>query len=306
MRKAITIALLLLAIPAALLAIGQARMTGKVVDPEGKPIKGSTITLVATEAKTFKETFPVKDNGEFSLAVVDGTIHYEFTVSAPGYPDYKEVIKMKLVPEKNERTFTLAKGTVVTSGIGVGTAAADPATKAYNEGAELYNAGKVDEALAKFQEAVKAKPELSAGYMAMAKLYMARNEYQKAIDNAEKALSIVMEDDQMFSILAVAYEKVGNKAKAAEYKEKAPKSASQLYNDAVTHLNAGRDTEAEPLLKKSIELDPAFGDAYYQLGMVYVRLGKNADAKATLQKYMEVDPKGKDVPLAKEVMKYLN
>lgn len=305
MRKSILLGLILmLVLPVTAFAVGQARMAGKVVDPQGNPIKGSTVTLVATERISFKETYKVKDDGTFALAVVDGTIRYEFTVSAPGMADYKEVIKMKLVPEKNDRTFMLgapqATTTIVT------TAVVDPATNAYNEGAKLANENNLDGAIAKMEEAVKLKPELSAAYMALGKLHLRKAEYAKSIAAAEKAIALIGDDDDMFAVLAEAYAKSGDKAKAAEYKAKAPQNAPDLFNQAVVHLNAGRDAEAVPLLVKATELDATFSDGWFQLGMAYVRLSKNPEAKAALQKYLDLAPTGNDAPMAKEVIKYLN
>lgn len=305
MRKSILLGLIfVLVLPITAFAVGQARMTGKVVDPSGKPINDATITVVATEARTFKETHKVKEDGSFAIAVVDGTIRYEFTVSAPGFADYKEVIKMKLVPEKNERTFMLgapqSTTTIVT------TTVVDPATDAYNEGARLANENNLDAAIAKMEEATRLKPELSAAYMALGKIYLRKDEYAKAIAAAEKAIELVGDDDDMYSVLADAYAKSGNKQKAAEYKAKAPQNAPDLFNQAVVHLNAGRDAEAVPLLVKATELDTNFSDAWFQLGMANVRLSKNPEAKAALQKYLELAPNGNDAPMAKEVIKYLN
>ena len=305
MRKSILLGLIfMLALPITAFAVGQARMTGKVVDPKGNPLKDATLTVVAAERIPFKETYKVKENGTFALAVVDGTVRYEFTVSAPGFAEYKEVIKIKLVPDKNDRTFMLgapqATTTIVT------TTVVDPATDAYNAGSKLANENNVDAAIAKMEEAIKLKPERSAAYMALGKLYLRKNDYAKSIAAAEKVLELVGDDDDMFSVLAEAYAKSGDKAKAAEYKAKAPQNAPDLFNQAVVHLNAGRDTDAVPLLKKATEIDPTFSDAWFQLGMAYVRMSNNPEAKAALQKYLELAPTGNDAPMAKEVIKYLN
>ncbi|MGK2858661.1 MAG: tetratricopeptide repeat protein [Thermoanaerobaculia bacterium] len=305
MRKSILLGLVfMLVLPISAFAIGQARMTGKVVDPKGNPIKDSMITVAAVERISYKESFKVKENGTFALAVVDGTIRYEFTVSAPGFSDYKEVIKMALVPEKNERTFMLGAPQSTTTM--VTTTVVDPATDAYNEGARLANDNNLDGAIAKMEEAVKLKPELSAAYMALGKLYLRKNDYPKSIAAAEKVLALVGDDDDMHIVLAEAYAKTGDKAKAAEHKAKAPQNAPDLFNQAVVHLNAGRDAEAVPLLVKATELDATFSDAWFQLGMANVRLSKNPEAKEALQKYLELAPTGNDAPMAKEVIKYLN
>jgi tetratricopeptide (TPR) repeat protein len=307
MRKSIILAVLvLLAVPVSVFALGQARMTGKVVDTQGNPIPNATITLIHTETKTFKETFKVKKDGTFALAVVDGTIPYEFTVSAEGFPDYKETIKMKLVPEKNEREFVLGK-----QGASGGAQAVfeergtDPASLAFNAGAALFNQSDVDGAIAKFTEAVTLNPELAAGWVALTKAYHSEENWQKAIESGERALEIIIEDDEIHSILSDSYAKLGNTAKSEEYKNKLPDNAGLLYNEAVEHLNAGDDATAEPLLKRAVKADGSFAPAHFQLGMVYVRMGKNVEAKTHLQKYLELEPEGADAPMAKEIIKYL-
>jgi Tfp pilus assembly protein PilF len=78
-----------------------------------------------------------------------------------------------------------------------------------------------------------------------------------------------------------------------------------LFNEAARLINAGKDAEAEPLLKQAITIDDKMAMAYYELGMVYVRGGKSADAKTNLTKYLELDPKGRDADTAKEMLKYL-
>ena len=72
---------------------------------------------------------------------------------------------------------------------------------AYNEGAALANEGKLPEAIAKIEEAVAAKPDLTAGYEALAKLYLRTKNYDKAIDRANKALEIDTDNQDMFSVL---------------------------------------------------------------------------------------------------------
>ncbi len=109
----------------------------------------------------------------------------------------------------------------------------------------------------------------------------------------------------MNAVLFESYNATGDKAKAAEFKAKLPADSHSLFNDAAKLINAGKDADAEPLLKQAIAADEKFGQAYYELGMVYVRTGKNDQAKATLQKYLEIEPTGKDAATAKEMMKYL-
>ena len=303
MRKALTLCLVVLAFAATnAFAVGEARMTGKVLDAATKkPIPNATVTLEATENKTFKETYKANASGEYAIFVLDGTIKYKYTVAAEGYVPYQEVIKMT-IGQTTKRDFSLAK-----PGDAGGTPAAkgDPAIDAYNAGAALANTGDYAGASAKFNEAVKAKPDLTAAWIALAKVSVKTKDWPKAIESANKVLEIDDSDTDMYAVLSQAYTATGDKAKAAEAQAKLPKNAGALFNEAARVINGGNDAEGEKLLKQAIAADDKMAIAYYELGMIYVRAGKSAEAKANLEKYLELDPKGKDAPTAKEMLSYL-
>lgn len=306
MRKSVVLAALVcLAFAAQIFAVGEARLTGTVTDSEGKPLDGVTVTVTsATAARTFKQTFKTNAKGEYAVFVIDGTIPYNFEWSKEGYGAYKDEIKLKLVPEKNKRDIKLTKGGG-TGEVRTVQATSDPAVVAYNEGVAFVKEGKDAEAIAKFEEAVAANPDLTAGYIALAKVYAKSKNWQKSVDNGLKALAIDPDQPDLNAVMAEAYDKLGDKAKAAEYRQKAPANPSALFNEAARLINAGKDAEAEPLLQKAVDADGSFALGFYELGMVQARLGKNAAAKASLSKYIELEPNGKDVATAKEMMKYL-
>jgi tetratricopeptide (TPR) repeat protein len=304
MRKHFTLALVALAFAVNAMAIGEARITGKVIDTTTKkPIPNAVINVVATEGKTFKQEYKVKADGTYAVFLLDGTLHYEFTYSAPGYRPYKEVMKLKL-GEPNSRDIELASGTVTVT-VPAAEVKVDPAVAAFNEGATLANEGKDTEAIAKFNEAVTAKPDLAAGWQALAKINLRTKNYARAIEAANKAIGFDPDETDMYGVLYESYKATGDKAKADEMKKKLPANASMLFNDAAKAINAGKDADAEPLLKQAIVADDKFAQAYYELGMLQVRAGKNADAKANLEKYLALEPNGKDAATAKEMMKYV-
>ncbi len=314
MRRNLALSLvLLLAAAGNAFAGAEARLTGKILDAATKqPVADAAVKVEAVEGKTVKLDAKVKKDSTFALFLLDSTIKYKYTITAPGYDTYEEVIKLK-IGENASRDFMLYKAGTSPGGAapaGGGTVkaappAADPAVVAYNEGAALANAGDLDGAIKKFEAAVAAKPNLTAGWIALAKTQNKQKNYAKAIEAANKVLEVDDTDTDMLSILATAYAATGDKAKAAAAQAKLPKNAGALFNEAAKLINAGKDGDAEKLLKQAVDADGSFAQAHYELGMIYVRGGKSADAKAELQKYLELDPNGRDAATAKEMLGYL-
>jgi tetratricopeptide (TPR) repeat protein len=305
MRRTFALSLIMsLFVTANLFAVGEARMTGKIIDADTRqPIEGGVIKIEATKGKTVKQEIKAKKDGSFTVFVLDGTLPYKFTVSAPGYATYEEPIKMKL-GETNLRDFELRKEGVAAPGAPA-VAVADPAVEAYNAGANLSNSGDSAGAMAKFEEAVRLKPDLTAGWMALAKVSVKEKKYQRAIEAARKALEIDDEDVDMWTALYQSYVALGDKANAAIAEKKMPANASKLFNEAARLINEGKDGEAQKALERAVAIDAKFGVAWYELGMVHVRAGRSAEAKEALTKYLELEPNGKDAATAKEMLSYL-
>lgn len=308
MRRSVALSLIMLFVAAGqAFALGEGRMVGKVIDGATKqPIENVTFKIEAIEGKTVKQDIKVRKDGSFTIFVLDGTIRYKFSISAPGYAPYEETIKIKL-GETNVRDFELYKGTPapVAGGAAPAGKAADPAVLAYNEGAALLNGGDIAGAIVQFEAAVAAKPDLTAGWIALAKANARAKQWPKAIEAAKKALEVDDEDTDMWSVLFQAYTATGDKANAAIAEKKLPANASALFNQAARLINEGKDAEAETALRQAVTIDDKFAVAFYELGMLYVRAGKNAEAREALSKYIELEPKGKDVATAREMLGYL-
>jgi len=308
MRRTFALTMLVaLGTAANLFAVGEARINGKVVDAVTKePIAGATVLMTSAKGagRSFKQEYKVDKDGSYAIFVLDGTIKYDIVYSAPGHTAESFTdVKLKLgEPNKKDVELKPSGGETAKA---AAPAKVDPGVAAYNEGAQLANAGKVDEAIAKMEEAIAAKPDLIAGHEALAGLYLRKKEYPKAIAAANKALEYDTDNVEMAEILYHSYTATGDAAKAAEYKKKMPANPSVLFNDAAKLINSQKDNEAEPLLKQAIAADEKFAPAYYELGMIYVRAGKNAEAKTNLQKYIELAPTGHDVATAKEMLNYI-
>jgi tetratricopeptide (TPR) repeat protein len=288
-------------------AVGEGRMNGKILDATTKqPIPNAVIKITnATAAKNYSGEVKAGKDSYWAWFALDATMPYNFSISAPGYQTHNEQVKVP-VGTTTKRDFFLTKvGNTPAAAVPAGEGKADPAVEAYNAGAALANSGDLKGAAVKFNEAVTAKPDLTAAWIALAKVSAKSKDFPKAIEAANKVLEIDNEDTDMWAVLAQAYEATGDKAKAAEARGKLPKNASALFNEAARVINGGNDAEGEKLLKQAIAADEKMAIAYYELGMIYVRGGNTAEAKANLTKYLELDPKGKDAATAKEMLGYL-
>lgn len=308
-RKAIAVSLFALAVVAGnAFAATEARINGHITDAvTKKPVANATVRFVATERRTVDQTFKADANGKYEVMMLDGTIPYMITYSAPGYQPFQEKVKLKIGGEMMLKDVELQPAGAMPAAAGAPGAAAkaDPNVLAYNEGAKLFNEGKTAEAIAKFKDVVKTKPDMIAAWEALARADLRAKDWAGAIEAANKALELAPDETDMYAVQYEAYKASGDKAKAAEVKKKLPADASSAFNDAVKLLNEGKDAEAEPLLRQAIAANDKFGQAYYELGMVQIRQGKMAEAKANLLKYLELEPNGKDASTAKESLKYL-
>jgi len=307
MRRTVALSLLAMtAVAVNALAVGEGRLAGKVTDAvTHQPIPNVTITLVSTGGRNFKGEYKGDKDGTYRVLVIDATLPYAVTWSAPGYQPLEEPVKMKLGEVTTKDIELEPANAAPAAAAPAAEAKPDPAVAAYNDGALKFNAGDYPGAVAKFEEAVTAKPDLTAAWQALARAALQTKEWPKAIDAATKALAIDPDEPDMYTVLYAAYTATGDKAKAAEAKTKMPADANVLFNDAAKLINAGKDSAAEPLLKQAIAADDKFARAYYELGMLYARMQKNADARTNLQKYIELDPNGKDVSTAREMLKYV-
>ena len=110
MRRHLALSLVLLvAVAGNAFAGSEARMQGKVIDGSTKlPIANAEVKIEAVEGKTVRQTSKAKPDGTYAIFVLDGTLRYKFTVSAPGYDPYEETVKMK-IGDSEKRTSSCSR-----------------------------------------------------------------------------------------------------------------------------------------------------------------------------------------------------
>jgi tetratricopeptide (TPR) repeat protein len=309
MKLARIVAGALLLVPTLLLAQAQGRIKGIVTDADtGKPIQGAKVILTCPEIANFRRELISDAKGGFATLIVDATKQYLFHVEAAGYQGIEEMHKPLIGGQTLELSFAL-KSAMAIQAQAQQQALEQPGIKQAREGQELLDAGKTQEARAKFAEAVASKPDLYVAWLMLGDIDQKAGKNDEALDAAEKCLASKPEFPQCLALAMNATQAKGDKAAyekySQRYKSANPTDPTLYFNEAVTYLNQGDDAKAKPLLEKALEVDPKHADAMFQLGMVYFRLGDPARAKELFQKFLVLAPNHKEAPTAQEMLKYM-
>jgi tetratricopeptide (TPR) repeat protein len=310
------------------------RISGKVVNKEGKPIPGAKVNLKRIDRNWTKDLVADK-NGNF-LQVGLEPKEFAMTVTAEGYVAYTEAVvkipladvivkNITLLTPTESRAQALAAGGAQAVPEDPGAALDAAGRDAFNEAIPLYNEGKYDEALPLIDKSYKtltearekmkdeqAKADLAPELLKIERVLgicMAQAGAKK--EDAEpyliKALERNPKDERVIAALVETSKAKADKA--AEQKYTAMLEAIQgpnpdlIYNKGVEAFNAGKTKEAKAQFLKALEVDPKYGEAHFLLAMVEFGENNLHGTKLHLEKYLEVLPNGKNAATAKEMLK---
>lgn len=278
--RALSVALLAtLALAASAHAVGEGRVLGTVVDPQGQPIAGLKVTLTqpGTDYKLERTT---DAKGKFSLLVLDATKEYVLRMEREGYDPFQETIKPK--PGDTLRLdYTLS--------ISAPAAPAGPSAEeikqlegknqaiaAFNEGVTTLKAGDLKTAAARFEAAVQQDSALAPAYGALAEVYAELGRNAEALAAAERYLELEPNNVRGLRVRYDAAKALGDKAKTAEALQalaavdKSRDTAIRIYNLGAEASRAGDRDGAINHLKQAIQIDPTLDQAYTALGQVLI------------------------------------
>jgi tetratricopeptide (TPR) repeat protein len=278
---------------------------GKVVDAEKKPVDGAKVTLQQVDTNS-KFELKTKKNGEYmQIGVPPG--NYKVTVEKDGLSATKTT---RISLDLTELDFTLTKGGS-TEGMSKEDAAKMAAKNeairaAFKEGATLSNAGKHDEAIAKFNEVLKDVPKCPECYVGIGASSAAKKDYAAAETAYKKAIELDPNMVDAYNGLATVYndQKKFTEAQAmsAEGMKRATAggasgSADALYNAGVIAWNANDFPKAQEQFAAAVAANPNHAESHFMLGRVYLNLGKLPEAAKEFEAYTKIAPNG---PNAKE------
>lgn len=173
------------------------------------------------------------------------------------------------------------------------------------ENARIYNAlglayhmqRKYPLAEEQFQQAITIDPQFSEAHLNYSALLIAMKQWDKAIINAENALTnpAYQTPERAYHNIGYAYYQKGLLTVAISYFQKAlaynPSFPYTNYYLGQIYLQLQKFPDAIREFQAAIQRDPAYWNAYYQLGLAYDRNGERQKAEEIFQRLIALAPR---------------
>jgi tetratricopeptide (TPR) repeat protein len=164
-----------------------------------------------------------------------------------------------------------------------------------NYATELKDAGRDDEAIKEFSEALRLNPSSAKAHVNLASLLLAKGQFDDAQSHFQRALQIEPGNAEYHSGHAYLLDQLNRKDEATAECETAirlaPKSPQAHYGYGALLEKYGKPGEAIAEYRQTLQLDPSHVDAQIDLGNLLFEKGEIAEAKDHFQKASTLNPK---------------
>jgi tetratricopeptide (TPR) repeat protein len=283
------------------------QIKGKVLDADNKPIEGAKVTLQQRDTNAKFELKTNKKGDYMQIGVPPGD--YNVVAEKDGLTATK---KVHVGLEMATLDITLKKGADMSEMSKEDRAKAEAKVAgikaAYTEAAALANAGKYDEAIAKFNEVIAAVPKCTECYVGVGAANREKKDYAASEAAYKKALEVDPNYVEAYSGLANIYNDQKKFTEARAMSEEAGKrataaggggNADMLYNAGVISWNANDFAKAGEQFSAAIAANPNHAESHFMLGQVYLNLGKLPEAAKEFEAYTKIAPNGPNAAKAK-------
>jgi Tfp pilus assembly protein PilF len=286
---------LLLAGPALASAYREARLVGKVVDPEGDPIPGVTVTVTSPSIPEFNEVEVTNDKGVFKVDFDQISVVYEYLFEKLGYQTTKTQMTVSFEGTKRHE-FTISPAETGAVDARPPASTSTPAIVAFNDGVRAFEAEDYEAARAKLEEALGHDPNMRLAWELLTRTLIEQEDYAEAAEAADKAVALGSTDASVLRSRWEAYRQLGDEAKTAEAEKELERigrlaeEAKGVYNAGVALTRQGDDEGAFARFQEALELDPNLQVARGALAATALRLGHPKEAAAAAEKVLEESP----------------
>ncbi len=289
--------LLAVAHSTAAFAAGQGRMIGTVVDTDGNPLEGVTVTVTSPGLKTFRTTKKTKKNGQFAVSFSDAYLLYLYQFEKAGYQTLKQ--EYKAAKQGVSRfTFELPKGISAAEGDSMGriSSESNEAITAFNSALAAFDSGDKATAKASLAAALAADPNIFQAHLLLTEILISEKNFTAAAAAAEKAVALVPENADGLRMRYEAYRSAGDKAKADEAfaafeaAGEAAEEAKRIYNEGVQLDKAGDVEGAYTKFLEASEMDPSLQLAHIAIMAAAYKSKRHAEAAVAAERILSTRP----------------
>ncbi|MDI3543359.1 MAG: hypothetical protein PWP57_964 [Candidatus Atribacteria bacterium] len=153
----------------------------------------------------------------------------------------------------------------------------------FDQGYNLYQVGRYDDAVQFFIDSITAKPDFVKAWYWLARTYQETNMVDEAIWAWQKVIQLEPDNAQAQYFL-----------KKMQNWKLYGKEAWEAYEQAQNAYLQGQYTSAIQLFETAIKENPNFDAAYYWLGISQLKNGDYAAATRSLEKYLTLQPQDKN------------
>ena len=164
----------------------------------------------------------------------------------------------------------------------------------FNDGFILEKKGKYEEALAKYDEALRLEPRFVRAYFRRGVVHFLRREFAEARSDIERALEINPDMRPAQCFLGSLYSRSGELDNARrtylELVDAFPHNVVFKHCLGAIYLKEGNYETAEKWFREAREINPEYTPSYNGLGDVYMKLGRIEEAEEQYRKAISIAP----------------
>lgn len=292
---------------------GRGRINGEVKDATGNPLQG---VLIKAKHLEYETTFTGKsdDKGKWSIAGL-GTGMFRITMELEGYLPAFHDMKVSQFSKNNPPVVsTLQK--IQGQQLGVPSLEDKASIALFEEGAQLYNEEKFQEAAQKFEEFLEKNPTVYRVNMNIGECYKELGEYEKALAVYEKVVESAKTDegateankDAAAALAAIGETRIrmGDLDKANDYLMQAmeifPDDETLAHNIGDILFKQGEAAKGIEYFDKAIAIKADWPPPYRQRGYAYLNLAEYKMALDSFKKFLELAPDSPQAPIIQNLI----